>query len=72
MSNLYIFILALVECFEQRVRTVLSVEGEDPALFLMNLPAAERFVHKGALNEEAFRDVATKYAAGALQTESLE
>jgi nucleoredoxin len=57
---------------EERVRAVLGVEGTGPKLVLMNLPAAERFVHTGDLNEAAFRDVATKYASGQLQTESLE
>lgn len=57
---------------EERVRAVLGVEGTSPKLVLMNLPAAERFVHEGELSEAAFRDVATKYASGQLQTESLE
>lgn len=56
---------------EERVREVLSVEGPGPKLILMNLPAAERFVHTGELNADAFRHVALQYAAGELATESL-
>lgn len=56
---------------EERVRAVLGVEGDGSKLVLMNLPAAERYVHAGEINEAAFRDIAVKYAAGELTTDSL-